>query len=559
MSSSVNISKQAGQIAATFSISGLAENYGLPQAIQAEWKRSLMPDFTKPFTLTVTTHALCYAVTYRITSIIDFALQLTKEPNELNVPFGNKKFTYLHLTVISSNLEAAEQLLKAKADPDSCDTCDWTPLHHAALSGNAQMIQLFRAYGANQKMTTNMGGTYQDVWNLTHLVSPNPHDKIRLIWQEDGKQSQLTQATFQKLASSVFVEENHIAREHLWKDWNSLTDIQDEFSFTSKSAQKYKEFTKKPSIHILSRVTRDTQGNLLPSSPGLGLFAEHLYEKEQVIGEYQGVIQPNPEYNPYLLFNTSGLTHRNELSHINDGFPNIVCVPIHCISGLPTRRVFITANQIQPGEQFCWNYGLNKCKIRPYAELRPKESRDFIKSENVDELILYLRTTGTSGRLSFEEFVRAEKFRYILETPAVLYTMTLDGTLDSVKAKRLFTISNLMTRMDQNGPKILQNLVEIALECRSLKSRFLPNFPRIAAVYDQYFKAMPATAGILATLTLAQQTNSFLASKLMLIEKERMQSKDTVWDDCDDFFLNLWKTEIIPGIERANLGSKGFR
>lgn len=538
------ISSQVGT-PTPFAPYALQEKYQLSRVIQSQWKQNPRPDFTKSFVLLITPHAFCYAILNRIIYVIDLALHLNK--GQLNRPLNHKKFTPLHVAVISGNLGATEQLLKEEAQSNSRDVHGWTPLHHAALQGNSLMIELLLARGSSQALTTNMGGTHQDIWNLTHSDPVNPHEKIRLIWQEGGEQTQLTQAKFHELTSAVFIEENNMTRDHLWSEWNSSSAILDAcvFPFTMQIAQQYGEFVKKPPIHILRKVTHDSQGIPLFSSPGLGLFAHHPIKRGDIIGEYQGNIRQNPIYDKFLLGWNSGLTHRNEIPQINDGFINVVLVLIPNTKGLSRRQMFIAADDIQPGEQLCWNYSLNHIKLGPYAELRPQEVRAFIKLENVDELIQCLATALVNRKLSFENFVRAEKFRYILTTPSVLFTMTLDGTLDGTTAKKLLATSYNMDCIQANDPKILQGVVESALECRHLKNR-LQSLPRMAAAYYQYFITLSAKEGIVVTLALARENNKSLSNAFSRIEKSLGQLDKEGLKKCDAMLLDLWNKNLVP-------------
>lgn len=445
------------------------------------------------------------------------------------------------------------KLLTEGANLNACDHRGWTPLHHAALMSNEKMMKLLLDFGADNTLRTDRGGTSQDIWNLTHLFPSLPHERIRLMKQEQGKQMQMTHDEFQKLTSAIFIEENYISKEQLWSEWDS-SFLQEPFLLSQEYAQKYSEFVTNPPTHILSRVTKDARDRPLLLSPGLGLFAKDPIAKGEIIGEYLGNIQENPQENPYLLAKTCSLTHRNEIPFINDGFNNVVIVPIHNTRGLAIRYLFVAANQIARGEQFCWHYGLHVVKFDPYSELRPTEVREFIKSENIDELIRCIMVIATTREFSFEELVRAEKFLYILQTPAVQYAMILDGTINAAKAKKVLEASYCVEGMHQSA-KVFEKLVDVAFECRKIKQRF-SLFPKFAAVYDKYFTTLPSKEGVVVTLALARNTNTFLSDSLSTIEKDLKYSKKEELEECDRSFLNLWDEEIIP---KNNLFIADFR
>lgn len=525
----------------------LKMRFQLLQEIESERKNNPKPDYSKLFVLFVTPYALNYAIVCRITYLFDLALFLNQESPQLNQPFGARNFTPLHVAVISNNFEVAQKLLEARVSPNSCDTSYWTPLHYAALLSNHKMMQLLIAYDAKKNMRTNRGATCEDIWNLIHLPSSNS-SKIRLIWQEEGRRRTLTRGEFQKLTSAEFIEENHTTPDQLWVEWSDFTSLRDEFPFTAEFAQKYDKCSEFP-IHVLSRVTKDAQGNPLLKSPGMGLFAACPMERGQIIGEYRGIIGEHSLSDPFLLEKTSALTYRNEIPLINDGFINVVQVPIFDKRGLSKRYLFITANTILEGEQFCCSYGFPGCKLGPYVELRPQETREFIKGANLEELIRCLMISITSKKCSFEEFVLAEKFRYILETPALLYAMILDGTLSTLEAKNLFAISYRMNCIDQNAPKGLNKLVEIATDSYKIHQRLLKVFPKMASAYDQYFKALLAKEGIILTLYLAEKTNKFMMSRLSIVEADLMQLNKREKERADLFLLNIWNEELIPNNE----------
>lgn len=337
--------------------------------------------------------------------------------------------------------------------------------------------------------------------------------------QEAATQKQITQEEFQSLTQATFIDENIVSQEDLFKDWHTPIDTIDELPFTHIIAEKLKQFS--PPLHILQRVTHDSNGTTLPHSPGFGLFAHSPIEQGAIIGEYQGVIEQDTQSNEYLMYNVNSLTYRNEIPHINDGFINVVRILVHNSKGLPDRRLFVAAEKIAPGEQFCWNYGLHKVKLGPYTELRPKETREFLKKENIDDLLQHLERFAIAGDCSnfdFETFVPVEKIRYILETPAVLFTLLYDGTLHESNSKKVL-INNYMLNADlkENLPK-LKILHAIALESKKIKERF-NLLPKMAATYDLYLLTLLAKEGVFIILNLVPIINKFLDNNLSQFEK----------------------------------------
>ena len=104
------------------------------------------------------------------------------------------------------------------------------------------------------------------------------------------------------------------------------------------------------------------------------------------------------------------------------------------------EECWLPLNLYLQGQNFLWNYGPQEVKLIPSVELRPKEAREFIKREKIGELAECLETLKRGENQSFQDFVRAEKFRYILRTPFNLFRMVFDGSIEAGKAARIVTV-----------------------------------------------------------------------------------------------------------------------
>lgn len=522
---------------------GLENKYQLSREILSDWKASPIPDFNKPFVLRVSLEALCTAIEQRIRPMIDFSVKICRGTDQLNQSVTKRKLTPLHVAAIADFFEAAEKLLEAGASPNVPDIQGWTPLHHAALLGHKQMVELLIAKGAHRNAKNLMGGTYQDILNLTQSTAQIPNDPIPLIW--DAEQRLLTQSEFQRKTGAVFIEENRLPANQIWDVWNApFKALKDDFPFTAGIAQQFEKFA--GNIHVLKPVAQDADGKKLTKSPGLGLFAKREFAGEEIIGEYQGLFRPeNDLFNPYMLDRMEGgkvdsEKFRNEIPHINDGFINVIMVPIYRARGLPSRYLFVAAEPIAAGSQFCWNYGFQRFKVvTPYLELRPCEVRKFIKSHSIRDLGRLLDLSLSTGQMNFAEYVIAEKFRYILDTPSVLFSIIFDGILNEVDARMVQRMAwNRITELNPGAPGSLQNIADTALECRKTGQRLKGKFPNTASAYIEYFASLNERVKISLGILLAAKINEAVASQY-----------DLMRDDAS--FHQYWQNVIMPRNERA--------
>ena len=65
----------------------------------------------------------------------------------------------LKVAVVREDLTAVKDLLNAGADPNIQGEDEWTPLHHAASTGNPEIIQLLLVRGASTRIKDFEGVT----------------------------------------------------------------------------------------------------------------------------------------------------------------------------------------------------------------------------------------------------------------------------------------------------------------------------------------------------------------------------------------------------------------
>lgn len=500
-------------------------------------------DKSKGPSLRVSIDALDFAIIHRIEYVINFVIDFYKQKDDLNQKTPCRGLTPLHVAAITGNVEAAAQLIAAGAKTDCCDHQNWTPLHHAALAGNSVMIDLLTRSGTNLQVQTTLGATFKNISDLLHPPQSNP----KVVWKEaDGPVRLITCDEFYNYTSSKFLSENKITQEQLFSYWNTPPkDLQDELAFASEFKQKYLAQEEMP-VHVLSKVICNSEGTPLISSPGIGLFANKPLAPKELIGEYLGVIEEREVLNNFVLKKSiNAKEHRNEIPHINDGFINCVLVPIHGVKGLPTRYIFVATEPIAKGDQFCWNYGFHSVKFGPYVELRRKEVREFIKTHDVQYLVRCLTLTGTSGALSFEDFVNAEKFRYILSTPSTFFLMALEGVLNPLQVRELHKLSYSMHCLPADRFFEFRSIPDVVLTAKELIDRLKKCFPQVSTAYFHFLMELPAIKGIEFTLDFASQANAFFHTKLEHLAKD--MDLNEIWEAGDKTLLGVLQKNFFEG------------
>ena len=427
----------------------------------------------------LTLYSLNLAIVDQIESLFPLAVQSVKDhknyyPDGLNTPIGVKKLTPLHIAVISGKNFYAAELLNKGADVNRVDHAGWTALHHAAFLGNRAMVDILLYNGAKPDSKNMHGGTYKDIQNLTRRVKQVANQSIPFLYQEsNGEIVRLTQARYSKLTNSEYRFENLIDVGRLFNQWSTRQkDVNPMLFDIAPFLKQYREFIKNRTPNILYKVLSDSEGNKVSSEVGLGVKASEEYSSGKVIGEYIGHFcsknSNTDERSQYELNGIDAKKYSSDISRINDGFPNICVVPLNNVNGLSTRKVFVTSNKIKKGEQICWSYGFNPVKIfYPYTELRGKELREFFKGRDVSHLIKLLLKDAMGQKMTFKEVILAEKMRYLIQAPAALYRMILDGSLTSGQINEIKKFLSMPMIFDVYCPKRpdpINKMIELPLK-----------------------------------------------------------------------------------------------
>jgi hypothetical protein len=469
----------------------------------------------------VSIYALDLALIHRIEHVVNFVIDWYKGTGTLNKPTTGQGLSPLHIAVMVGYEEAVRKLVEAGAVLDSQDKAHWTPLHHAALLQSKEMIAILVNAGASEVSRSLTNGTYRDVLNCLDSVEKDPSMPIPLFGEVKGQT--LTHAQFKQLTGAVYVHEVYLTQKLMLAEWSFAATAKDVFPknaipFKEKYEKQYSNDIDKIPIHQLKKVTQDSSRKALISSPGYGLYAARSFTLGEMIGEYKGLLSDTAIVNEYSIGcpgwkSIDALTHRNDIPHINDGFMNVVLVPGTKIGGLSMRCLFVAAEDIKEEEQFCWNYGFHPLtKLwNPYVELRPTEVRKFIKAYRIEELVECLKNAIMNKTVTFESFVKAEKFRYILQTPAVIFSMILDKTVTPEEGNQLLKRSFEMNCIPSDQKDFSwKNLGNVAQQCLTIKETLSKRKDCLVNKYDDFIKTFPGQIGFLGGFFGIEELNSML-------------------------------------------------
>lgn len=552
------------------STQSFCHRYELDQEIWPEMQQQLRSRKTitmediQSHSLVVSISALNFAIIKGIDELAQLLIPLAGV-EQLNRTTQREIFTSLHVAVIMENIALVRQLLAAGVNPDKQDRCGWSPLHHAALSCNASIVDVLLSYRADPHLQTNTGGTYKHIANLIDHNPVNPDSSISLFFSKtqpkEGDinsftlyETQLNQREFTHLTSAQFISENRMSRELMLDVRMRPAPYQDMYlKLSAECKMQYQALSPNFPVHLLAKVTHDSQNKPLPVSPGLGLFARQRFEPLQIIGEYRGDVTKKPIENAYMLTERNALEFRNDMAHVNDGFINTVMISIPDTEGMQRRSLLVATERIEPGAQFCWNYGLINVKISPYVELRGRELRNFMVRESVAGLMRSWQLAQSdrperNQPVSFEDLVRGEKLRYILSTPSVLFTMIVEGTLAVEKARQIKEIALKTVLAAPHIPQYIKSTVDVAIDCHQMKQKLITFIPTTGALYAKFFEKRSVEVRLFKLINEARAANTFFSQKLDSIKDECDFSQPA--DQIDAYFTEQWNTKILSQLEK---------
>lgn len=422
--------------------------------------------------------------------------------------------TPLHISVIRGDVQTMEKLLKDGADINALDKRRWTPLHHASVQTDTKMRDILYKYHPNPNVLNDTEATPMDLRRLVVQSEKINSSVIPLLHKnERGEISRLNRGIYKQITRSEYLLNHLVTLEYLIYEWKGAPKPGERLPFINEIKKKYLAFvetSRLESPHILDQVSEDEAGRKLHASPGLGVYTGRNFETEEVVGEYLGrVANDNPDSAYTLEGSIDGSQYSNEMTRVNDGFPNIVSVPIPNCRGMSKRNVYIASEPIKKGSELCWNYGFHSAKLGPYVELRPKALREFVAngknltSSLFNQLVFGL---GISQNLNLKEYFVVEKFRYLLSTPAAMFNLILEGVVDDKKAAEIWKWAYLSFCIPESAPKIIQDLVTIAIDFRKACPKIQGSNPEKSNALIMDVKNELETKGIVSALEFAKTT-----------------------------------------------------
>lgn len=478
------------------------------------------------------THAIFLSDAYLVKGYLtaDIVNMIAAECNLslLNTATSVRKLSPLHIAVMTGNVKVATALLDAGVNVNPADNRMWTPLHHAAMLGNNEMISLLCERQADKKALTNTRMTYQDILALTQEPVLDPKALVPVYWKEGNQEHQMTQEEFQKMTGAKYYPGYIVDRTHLLQCWCEPEKV-DEFVFVDQLAVQYERSLKNPPTYSLCMIPPNEFG----VTRGKAMFARTAHKAREFCDGYWGQVSPyeglrnKTSEDAYYAFSYGeGVYDPTKYGTcgrmMNDGFPNVYPVKASTINPLILGPYFIFLNNIRPGEELTWDYGLKNqaVKMGPYIEIHPKETRDFIKLHlnHLPELSLcaakltwettapkmkleiakeapqYIKTLKVDKKLTFDEFVLAVKFKYILNTPPVQYLMILDRTVSVKTGKELYTLAINAGYLVEN--EYLKIMIPVAEKCLQCEKELCKYSEPAANIFKSFVMEMPARYGI---------------------------------------------------------------
>jgi hypothetical protein len=400
----------------------------------------------------------------------------------LNAEIGIKKLSFIHIAVITFNNELLSNFCEnplVKIDKQDSENC--TALHHAAFLGNTVAIGILKNRGADGDLRNSYNGTYQHIIDLTTPPAIRENEPVPLEWQSTSNQAEtMTVKRFFEETKAIWLDDYYVSRTSLVQSWRYPMlrnyPISKEDSFPM------------PTYRLSPASPTGTKG-------GLGLFSTINIVAGTHLGFYNGLrFDSLPNNDTCFEDGTNSLLARNSLTQINDGFPNVkLGVKIH--KGIAKVEMFALEN-IKEGTQLLLNYGsghIVKTK-GPYVEFRALEARQLLKD--------YLHANRNSllsvflfcffDNLNEDQKDQKIKLDYILQTPAVLQAMLLDGTIDHKKHGGELQKELWHSLMFGRVPYSSWEIVKLTLPCCQVIDDLKTNFPKASEIYRDWLLALPS-------------------------------------------------------------------
>jgi hypothetical protein len=396
----------------------------------------------------------------------------------------------LHVAVIVNRAEVCKELLELGADVNAPDKRNWTPLHHAAVGNHKEVISVLKTYGADLDLKNDTGGTYLNILTLIDSPIEEKETLIPLFYREDNaKERQLTAGEYKQITHSSYIFENIVDPSYLILNWLKEKPPLSNPDLLPLFDESWKKFLHHHPIHRLSPMTH--HGHPLPHQLSLGLFARQWMSPMELIGEYLGEFQvKRPIPSLYSILNgPDAVRFSNDISRINDGFPNLGMLFFPDRGGMSRRFVLTALEEIAPGEEFCWNYASHDIKLGPYIEIRQQPLRAFLKGPFRKRIfeIVEARTKG-----GFQNYADFERLLYILQTPPVIFSLFLEGIIDLASLCMLGVYSKMGGYIPIQYQEIFHFISQTGVRIQNFKERFQNAYPHIWQDVLSYLQLFPA-------------------------------------------------------------------
>lgn len=389
---------------------------------------------------------------------------VAKEPRSLLTP--------LHLCAIIGDRKTAETLLRnPKVSVAEQDIRKWTPLHHAALRQDPEMMDMLlgadKAKNCDAAVLKNgNNGSYEELRRLAFPVEVDPNIEIFNYRSVSGEIVGGKAAKFQEMTGAKFVRQMCASPAFFMEEWAEPTKtVESDKEQAELLREAYQKYQQDPSLLYLDK-----------SKVGYGVFALQSIPVDTIVVDYLGEA-PYVSGSLYAVDLCDGARKRNLGPMVNDGFPNCVDIPMSHVCGFPLMRVLRTTRPVERGEEILWNYGISHpVKEGIYLNLAgPRAEQWFIDRHLMDryldmgEVMKNIMTRGEG--LKFRRHLTY--FHYLLTTPSYQVLLLLKRIVD---VDHLYTLIQQSHFVRREGELVSRQEVEKNLFITKRIFRFCQSF-----------------------------------------------------------------------------------
>lgn len=381
---------------------------------------------------------------------------------DLDEPSKLYGLTALHVAVINKNTPALELLLEAGANPNSLDRRKWTPLHHAAASGEIRMFELLQKYGAKVDLRNDLYGTPA---NLLRMVTceKNPPKEVPYTYFDGKDHLPLDAKKFTELTGATYIDSNCASPSLLLNEWIEAPDNYFRSQKFAEFAKDLDKLEKEPKKFYLKKV----------GCTGHGAFAKEKIKSGEVFATYLGdLIERDKCEDPeYLLGDIDGKKRRNILPLANDGFPNASFVFIRNY-GLKGFSFAIACEDIEPHSEILVDYRTSYIKRFGHYEPRYEEAKEFLLRNPLPKLLKIFDQYKNMD--IFDAYLNEiVKMSYIVHTPATALNLMLDEAMDckdflQIRKQSMFQGTGFADEFVPIMQKFFINYAKMSIETKKL-------------------------------------------------------------------------------------------